>query len=82
MKFGSDLRDGSMTFRASRPVWEGVMMEHLRSSPDDEHQRLHDLCVTEVMAAGMSAEEAARNSVQAAVDGVRKAMFDATRRHL
>lgn len=83
MKFATegDFRsDDKVTFKVSRPAWEVVMVEHLRLNLDDEeHRILYDLCVTELMAAGVSAEEAARNSVQGAVDSVRKLMDSAMR---
>lgn len=81
MKFDSgDLSGDGMRLRATRLVWEPVMLEHLRLTDDDEHRRLYGQCVTALMAAGVSAEESARNSVRSAVDSVRRSMDDAMRR--
>lgn len=73
MKFDQGgFQDGTMTLKATRPVWEPVMLEHLRSEPDEKHRRLYDLCVTELMAAGQTVEENVRATAQAAVDSVRR----------
>jgi hypothetical protein len=69
-----------MRFRAPRPVWEPVMLEHLRLTDDDQHRRLYDLCVTHLMAAGKTAEEAAQDQVQGLVDSVTRSMGAAMRR--
>jgi hypothetical protein len=83
MKFDQSPLDWEgMKFSASRPLWEPVMLEHLRLTDDDEHRRVYDLCVTALMAAGMSVEQAARNEVQSAVDRVRRSMDDSLRWHL
>lgn len=75
MKFDQGgFHDGAMTIKATRLVWEPILLEHLRSEPDEEHQALYDLCVTELMAAGQTAEEAAQASVQAVVHEVRRQM--------
>jgi hypothetical protein len=80
MKFDSgDLSDEGIRFKVTRLVWEPVMLEHLRLTDDDEHRHLYDRCVTALMAAGVSAEESARNSVRSAVDSVRRSMDDAMR---
>lgn len=72
--------NNTMRIMVSRPAWEPIMLEHLRSRLDDDgHRRLYDLCVTELIAAGMSAEESARNQVQAVADSVRRSMNDALR---
>ncbi len=66
---------------ASRPVWEPVMLDHLRSRLDDpEHRRVYDLCVTELMAVEKTAEDVARYEVQAVADMVRRQLEQAVRR--
>jgi hypothetical protein len=80
MKFDSGEPNGDgMRFRATRPVWEPVMLEHLRLTDDAGHRRLYDQCVTHLMASGVTVEESARNSVQAATDSLRRMMDDALR---
>lgn len=66
-----------LTFTVSRPAWEPVMLAHLRAQGDAEHQRLHDLCVTELIAAGKTAEDVARDDVQSVVDWHRRWLNDA-----
>jgi hypothetical protein len=81
MKFDSgEPRGDGMRFRLTRPAWEPVMLEHLRLTDDNEHRRLYDQCVTELMAAGKTAEEAARDQVQGLVDSVTRSMGEAMRR--
>lgn len=81
MKFDNgELSGDGMRFRATRLAWESVMLAHLRLIDDDEHRRLYDECVAVLMAAGISAEDSARNEVQAAIDSVRRMLDDATRR--
>lgn len=82
MKFDQDIQDSAgMKFRVTRPVWEPLMLDHLRSKHDDEeHRRLYDLCVTHLMVAGVSAEESARNHVDAVTASIRQMMDDALRR--
>ncbi len=70
-----------MRITVSRPLWETVMLAHLRLMDDDEHRRLYDLCVTELMTEGKTAEEAARDQMQRLVDSVTSSMRDAMRRH-
>ena len=73
---------GALRTHISRPAWEPVMLEHLRSRLDnDEHRILYDLCVTELMAAGMTAEEAARGTVQATADSIQRMLNHQMRRH-
>ena len=74
-----DFTSDTITVKASRPMWEPVMLEHLRAEPDDAHRRLHDRCVTALRAAGQTAEEAARADVQSVADGVRRSMDDVLR---
>lgn len=79
MKFTTDgdyLNGDNVTFKVTRPAWEPVMMEHLRSVDDDEHRRIYDLCVTELIAMGLSAEESARYQVQSLADAARSSMGD------
>jgi hypothetical protein len=76
-----DPNGGGLHIRMARPAWEPVMLDHLRSRlDDDEHRRLYDLCVTELMAAGMTAEELAQNEVQAATDSARHLLDETLRR--
>jgi hypothetical protein len=75
------LTDDKVTFTVSRPFWEQPMLDHLRSRLDDnEHRQLYDLCVTHLIAAGKTAEEAARDQVQGLVDSVTRSMGEAMRR--
>lgn len=62
--------DGAVTFKVSRPAWEVVMLQHLRSTDDAEHRRVYDLCIAELTSAGLSAEDVARGQVQAAIGWV------------
>lgn len=84
MKFASEgdfIHDDTLRFKVTRPAWEVVMLDHLRSRLDDDaHRRLYDLCVTELLVSGVSAEDAARNSAQAVVDSIRKSTEDTLRR--
>jgi hypothetical protein len=81
MKFDQGLLDGGgMKFSASRPLWEPVMLDHLRLTDDAEHRRLYDLCVTHLMAAGVSAEESARNQVQGVANSARRMLDNSLRR--
>lgn len=71
---------GALHIKMSRPAWEPFMIEHLRSRlDDDEHRILYDLCVTELMAAGMTAEEAVRGTVQATADSLQQMLDKAMR---
>ena len=75
-------RDGTMSVTVSRPNWEAVMIQHLRMVDDTEHQRLYDLCITELMAAGLTADQVARHDVQAIADSVKRTMERTLRRTL
>lgn len=77
---GDFMRDDTIRVKVSRPAWEVVMLDHLRSQPDDEHRRLYNRCVTELMAAEVSAEDAGRSSVQATAELLRRSIGDAMRR--
>lgn len=46
------------------------------TSRDEEHRRIYDLCVTELITMGLSAEESARYQVQSVADVVRSSMGD------
>lgn len=77
-----DLDAGAMHIKVSRPAWEPLMLEHLRSHlDDDEHRRVYNMCVIELIAAGMSAEDIARDSVQAAAASARRLLEQSMRRH-
>jgi hypothetical protein len=79
MKFATDgdqLTGDRMTFTVSRPAWEPVMLTHLRAKDDDEHQRLYDLCVTELIAAEKTPEDVARDDVQSVAGWYRRRLDD------
>lgn len=82
IKIAADLNQstGDMKFTASRPAWEPVMLAHLRAQGDAEHQRLHDLCATELVALGKSPEDLARHDVQSVADWHRRSLTDAVGR--
>jgi hypothetical protein len=71
---------GALHIKVTRPAWEVVMLKHLRSTDDEEHRRIYDQCVTALMTTGVSAEEAARNSVQAVADSARHLLEHTIRR--
>lgn len=74
---GDYLTSDHVTFTVSRPAWEPVMLAHLRTGGDAEHRRLYDLCVTELIAAGKTAEELARDAVQSVAGRHRSLLDDA-----
>lgn len=65
---------GSLRITVSRPAWEPIMLAHLETEDDEAHRRLYNQCVAALTAAGMTAEESARQQVQATVDSVRRSM--------
>jgi hypothetical protein len=75
MKFDHDTSDDGWTIRATRPVWEPIMLAHVETQDDEQHQRLYERCMTALN--GRSAEEVARDEVQSAVDSVRRTIGDA-----
>ncbi len=82
MKFstgGARPAGDAMTFKVTRPAWEVVMLDHLRMTDDEPHQRLYGQCVAALMAAGQSAEATARNDVQRVADLARTAIEGAAR---
>src|SRR5689334_2049510 len=76
---GNSRRDNALTVKFSRPAWEAVMLEHLRLTDDEPHQRLYDRCVTELMAAGKTAADAARDEVEAVAAVHRRWLDDVVR---
>ncbi len=80
MDWDGDMRfDDAVTVKATRPVWEPVMLEHLKSEAelgDAEHRRVYDQCVTALLAAGQTAEGIARDQTQAVTDMMRRQMDD------
>lgn len=81
VKTNWDNRDDDLRVSFSRPAWEPVMLAHLRSRlDDDEHRRVYDLCIIELMAAEKSAEDVARDEIQAVVDFVRRQLERAAQR--
>lgn len=75
IKFGYiETTDGGMRIRASRPLWETVMLDHLRLTDDDEHRRVYGQCVAALMLAGVTAEQAARSELQALTDSVNRSI--------
>ncbi|MEU4558391.1 hypothetical protein AB0F72_08375 [Actinoplanes sp. NPDC023936] len=77
-----DLSGDSPSVHFTRPNWEVIMIQHFRIQGDTEHQRLYDLCVAELMARGLTAEQLARNDVQAMAESVRQSMENTLRRTL
>ncbi len=82
MKFTTDgdyQTDDAVTYRATRPVWEPVMLDHLRFEAergDEEHRRVYGECMVALLAAGQTVEDQARNQVEAVTGMVRRQMDD------
>lgn len=72
-------QDEGMTIKATRRVWEPLMLEHLRATPDEPHQRLHSECVAFLADHGQTVEENVRASLQAVVDSVHQSFTRALR---
>lgn len=66
--------DHAVTFTAGRPLWEPIMLEHLRLTDDERHQQLYTECITFLGMRGQTAEENARAEIKALTDHARNSI--------
>jgi hypothetical protein len=74
MRFDSEPTPGNWSIRASRPLWEPMMLAHLGAEDDEAHRALFAQC--SVALRGRSPEEAVRAEIGAIVQSVARRVTD------